>query len=165
MSGRARPPQCDHWRVAIWEVVQGFGALAGIAALGVQGVSGVRRRRAPRDIDSTRQLIDACYDALLPVASRPSGTPSLDMVGDEGEWRTPVYAPSFSNRIRDKQLREAIREAGLQFHLAFALGTNLNGPIAERDPELVQQQLEAAKRGLAAIRTAQQRLDDIERRL
>ncbi|MFI2352146.1 hypothetical protein ACH492_35180 [Streptomyces sp. NPDC019443] len=71
----------------------------------------------------------------------------------------------YAGRLKDPVLASAVREAGLKYHLAFALGTNLNQPPGERDQAMIDQQNEAAQASLEAIRRAVDRLDMIERRL
>ncbi|MFI1620253.1 hypothetical protein ACH4VT_25290 [Streptomyces lydicus] len=53
----------------------------------------------------------------------------------------------------------------LKYHLAFALGSNLNRPYDERDRTIIDRQNQAAQEAMDAIRRAVDRLDQIERRL
>ncbi|MEV0036579.1 hypothetical protein [Streptomyces sp. NPDC050804] len=78
---------------------------------------------------------------------------------------TMIDMPRYAKRLKDPTLASAVREAGLKYHLAFALGTNLNSPPAERDQTMIAQQNDAAQEALEAIRRATDRLDEIERRL
>jgi hypothetical protein len=148
-----------------WEVVQGVGAVAGILALTVQGAAAWRRRYAPRDIDGLRALLDAAYGHVLPISSRPQGTPSLEMVGCDDPAMALIDMPRYAGRLADPVLSESVKKAGFAYHLAFAIGTNLNEDPGERDPRLVKEQIKAASAAMASIKTASERLDHIERRL
>lgn len=111
----------------IWSVVQGIGALAGLIALTFQGIWAWRRRHAPRDIEGLRSTLDTAYSHVLNVASPPgSGTSSLDMVEDREANLKVIDMPRYSGRLADPTLSAAVHEAGLAYHLAFAIGTNLN---------------------------------------
>ncbi|MFE6177873.1 hypothetical protein [Streptomyces sp. NPDC056464] len=78
---------------------------------------------------------------------------------------TVIDMTRYAGRLKDPVLASAVREAGLKYHLAFALGANLNRPPGERDQAIIAQQNEVAKTSLEAIRRASNRLDSIERRL
>jgi hypothetical protein len=93
------------------------------------------------------------------------GSPSLDLVENDEAVMAVIDMPRYAGRIKDPVLASAVREAGLKYHLAYALGSNLNRPPGERDQALIDQQNEAAKASLEAIRRAVDRLDEIERRL
>ncbi|MFE6548929.1 hypothetical protein ACFVHS_11100 [Streptomyces sp. NPDC057746] len=152
--------------VAAWALLQGIGAGAGMVALGIQAGVGWRRRRAPRDIDGLRQLLDTAYSHVLSIASRPvNGSPSLDLMENDAAVMAVIGMPRYAGRLKDPVLASAVREAGVKYHLAFALGTNLNRPHEERDRTLIDQQIRAATEALGSIRKAVDRLDQIERRL
>ncbi|MER5569728.1 hypothetical protein ABT083_26460 [Streptomyces goshikiensis] len=150
----------------LWSIAQGIGAAAGMAALSFQGVAAWRRRHDPRDIDGLREVLDTAYRHLIPVASRPiNGSPSLDLVEDSEAVTTVIDLPRYAGRLKDPVLASAVREAGLKYQLAFALGSNLNHPPAERDQDLIARQNDAAQEALNAVRRANSRLDEIERRI
>jgi hypothetical protein len=132
----------------------------------LQGVGKWRRRHAPRDIDGLRKILDTAYSHILSVASRPvNGSPSMELVEDAASVMIVIDMPRYAGRLADPVLSSAVREAGLKYHLAYAIGSNLNRPPAERNPDLVRQQNEAGKQALDAVRRAVDRLDEIERRV
>jgi hypothetical protein len=149
--------------VSAWTVVQWVGALAGIAALTIQGVGAWRSRHDPHDMQGLRAVFDMAYGHVLPIAQGPYGTPSLRMV--EGDaWRTMVDLPRYSERLADPVLRRSVHGAGLAYHLAFALGSNLNGPRETWPADLANRQMTAARECMDLIEGARRRLDSIERR-
>ncbi|UFN45690.1 hypothetical protein [Nocardioides okcheonensis] len=147
----------------LWTVVQWVGALAGIAALTIQAVGAWRSRRDPHDLKGTRAVLDTAYGHVLPIAQGPNGTPSLRMV-DGDAWRTMVDLPRYSERLADPVLRRSLHDAGLAYHLAFALGTNLNGAQDTWPADLVDRQMAAARECMDSIESARRQLDSIERR-
>ncbi|WP_432018822.1 hypothetical protein [Streptomyces sp. 1222.5] len=152
--------------VDAWALLQGIGAGAGMVALGIQAGVGWRRRHAPRDVDGLRQLLDTAYSHVLPIASRPvNGSPSLDLVENDAAVMAVIDMPRYAGRLKDPVLASAVREAGLKYHLAYALGSNLNRPYGERDRTIIDRQNQAAQEAMDAIGRAVDRLDQIERRL
>jgi hypothetical protein len=110
-------------------------------------------------------VLDIAYKRILPIASRPiNGSPSLELVGDADSVMLAIDMPRYAGRLADPVLSSAIREAGLKYHLAYALGSNLNRPPAERDQNLIKQQNEAGQQALDAVGKEVARLDEIERR-
>jgi hypothetical protein len=87
--------------MSVVQIFQSCGALAGIVALAVQCYQAWRRRHFPRNIDGLRETLDHVDRVLLPVVSRPSGTPSLDMVSDEDGNRLAIDLPRYAGRIAD----------------------------------------------------------------
>ena len=151
--------------MTIWDIVQGIGALAGIAALTLQGLGTWRRRHAPRDIDGLRSLLDAAYGHVLAISQKAEGTPSLDLVGPDDPALLVIDMPRYARRLSDRILSDSVAQTGYKYHLAFALGSNLNKSSSERDPALVEQQVKAAKEAMDWIKKATDRLDRIERTL
>lgn len=150
----------------VWTLLQGVGAGAGMLALGIQAGAGWRRRHAPRDVDGLRQLLDMAYSHVLPIASRAvNGSPSLDLVENDAVVMAVIDMPRYAGRLKDPVLASAVREAGSKYHLAFALGSNLNRPYGERDRTIIDRQNQAAQEAMDAIEAAVNRLDQIERRL
>lgn len=154
----------ETWLVmSVWTVVQWIGALSGIAALTIQGVGAWRSRRDPHDMAGLRAVLDTAYRHVLPVAQGPHGTPSLRMV--EGDaCRTIIDLPRYSERLADPVLRRSVHDAGLAYHLAFALGANLDRPRETWPADLEDRQMTAARECMESIEGARRRLDSIERR-
>jgi hypothetical protein len=149
----------------VWETVQGFGALAGIVALAVQGLGAWKRRRVPRDVSGLRTILDTAYEHLVPVSMRvQSGTGSLELVQDANAVNVCIDMVRYANRLADPKLAAAVRTAGHSYMLAYALGANLDVPHDRRDPALIKQQLTAARTSLDAVRAAYDRPDEMERK-
>ncbi|MEU6814726.1 hypothetical protein [Streptomyces sp. NPDC046860] len=89
----------------------------------------------------------------------------MDLVENDAAVMAVIDMPRYAGRLKDPVLASAVREAGLKYHLAFALGSNLNRPCDERDRTIIDHQNQAAQEAMDAIRRAVDRLDQIERRL
>lgn len=151
------------WGVSVWSAIQYVGALAGIVALAIQGVGAWCSRHDPHDIHGLRAVLETAYDHALPIAQGPYGSPSFRIVEDDA-WRTMVGLPRYSERLADPVLRQSVNDAGLAYHLAFALGSNLNGPQETWPADFVDRQMAISRACTESLEGARRRLDSIGRR-